>query len=298
MKILLCFLFLVCTTILFVLLDTRNSNLKVVACDVGQGDAILITQGSHQVLVDAGPGKKVIECLDRYMFFWDRKIEMIVLTHPQLDHFGGLLEIFEKYNVEYLLESGQNASSREYQLLQSIVGSSDTIILEAADTRSTSIGLMHLEVLHPSKNFILVNSKKAVGKKSDGINFLGKYESTRDPNEFSVTAVLTYGSFDALLTGDISPNISDQLAQSPFLQSNNIEYLKVPHHGSKNGLTKKLLRVVRPNLAVISSGEKNRFGHPHKEILNMLKEEGVEVFRTDQIGDFVVESDGQKFWVN
>jgi competence protein ComEC len=265
-----------------------EKKLHLIACDVGQGDAILAIYGTTQILVDGGATDKVIDCLGTHMPFWDRKIEVVLLTHPQLDHFGGLSEVFKRFQVERFVATSLDSSSQAYQALISMVGGSGVQVLNPTTGMVIRSGLLYLDIVWPTSDF-----QVAAGGVSKG-NVLGAYTTKKDPNDFSVVANLRLGEFDALLTGDIGPKVISEIIQTGKVR--NVEYIKVPHHGSKNGLTKELLDVVSPEIAVISVG-KNSFGHPHKEILDLLKEYGIQTKRTDKDGNVEIISDGKSWWI-
>ena len=287
-KLLIGTLALVAILIWLVVLSIPEKKLSLIACDVGQGDAILVTYGTTQVLYDGGPNNKVLECLARYMPFWDRTIEVVVMSHPQKDHFFGLIEVFRRYNVGEFMTSGLGSSSQEYQVLAGLVGGSGAKVVNNASRVELGDSKIYLDVVHPTAEF-LADSKV---EESSGGTVLGSYTSNNDPNDFSVVVHLKYGEFDALLTGDIGPEVIDEILATGNITD--VEYLKVPHHGSKNGLNSELLQASTPEIAVISVG-KNQWGHPHKEVLDLLKNAGVEVYRTDNLGDIVLTSDG-KTW--
>lgn len=293
-------LILTLTSVWISAFSLSSSKLKIVACDVGQGDAILINFKSTQILIDGGKPGKVNSCLSRYIPFWDRTIELVVITHPQHDHFGGLINVFEDYDVNSVITSGLDASSQEWRVLENMVGSSDTSVHYARSGQKYGLGLIYLDIVHPSKEFIKENISddfSLKGQNESGV--LGKFTSNKDPNIFSVTTILKYKNFKALMTGDIDPNTSDMVSQEILKQSlAPVNYIKIPHHGSKNGTSAKLLDVTDPNIAVISVGTNNSYGHPHKEIIEMLNDRGIKIMRTDQIRDVVVESDGEKVWIN
>lgn len=118
------FLALILVTLWLAVLASPGQNLKIIACDVGQGDAILAISGSDQVLIDGGPGKAVLNCLNKNMPFWDRKVEGVVLTHPQKDHYGGFTDVFKNYEVELFIANALDSSSSGYQVLKDQVGCS------------------------------------------------------------------------------------------------------------------------------------------------------------------------------
>ncbi len=271
-------------------LSFPDSNLHLIACDIGQGDAILATYGNIQVLTDGGPNRAVLDCLSRHMPFWDREIELIVLTHPQKDHYEGLIDVLKRYKVDNFLANPLDASTPDYQVLKKEVGGQGIKVTNPTSGMVARFGLMHLDIFWPSKDFLET--------------FDGKPSSSRNPNDFSVQAILSLGDFDALLTGDIGHNIRDDvLAQFTLSASRRVEYLKVPHHGSKYGMTPDYLDVIEPKIAVISVGKDNHYGHPHEETLKILRDRGIRVLRTDlpaqagEMGDIEVITDGKKWWI-
>jgi competence protein ComEC len=269
--------------------DFSATRFRLIACDVGQGDAILVVYGDFEILTDGGgPNGKVVGCLSRYMPFWDREVEVVVNTHPQLDHYGGLIEVFRKYKVDYFIASALESSSQEYQVLKREVGRGSTKVINPLKGQSIRYGMMHYDIFWPTKEFLMSEGWNG----EEGI--LGKFTSDRDSNDFSVQAVVGFGSFSALLTGDVGQSI-DALVL-PNFDKKSVNYIKIPHHGSKYGLTTGYLSLFKPDLAVISVGKDNSYGHPASDVLDLLREKGVKTLRTDDSGDVVIWSDGKKFW--
>jgi len=262
---------------------------QIIACDVGQGDAVLITRGEDQILIDGGPDKSVTDCLSRHLPFWDREVEMIILTHPQKDHYQGLIEIFKTYQIKTMVTSGLDSSNEGFRVLKNLVGGSGAEIIYAKRGTKMRLGLIYLEVVNPSETRINLETQALEDKES---KVLGIFTSKDDPNDFSVVVNINIGNFAGLFTGDVGPDVIDDIISSGMIHE--VEYLKVPHHGSKNGLSQKLLEVANPDVAVISVG-KNQWGHPHKEVLDMLGNFGIRIFRTDENGDIVFETDGNDY---
>lgn len=262
------------------------SKLKIVACDVGQGDAILITYLSTQILVDGGPDNSVLSCLGRYVPFWDRKIEMLVVTNPDADHYTGAIEVVKRYRVENFLATEVGKDTQGYKELTNIVKTKNINTIFAKKDMAISIGTIYIDILNPRQEALISAGASP--------RVLGSYVTDR-VNDYSIVFHLKYGEFDALFTGDIEGEASDAVAS--YLGGLNFEYLKVPHHGSRNGLTQKLLDNLNPDMAVISVGEKNRYGQPKEEVLKMLKDKNIKILRTDEMGDVVVESDGIRWQV-
>ena len=300
-KLLFTVLFLSLIVIWLAVFSTSSKDLKVISCNVGQGDASLIVYKNYEILIDGGPNNRVLDCLSKYMPFWDREIEIVVLTHPQADHFTGLISVFEHYKVDKFLANSLDSSSQSYSMLKSLVGSANTEVVNPVKGMVVMMNMIQLDILHPSSEFLADNSSLINTPKNNmnnGINVLGYTKSSRDANDFSVIALLHFGSFNFLFTGDISKGILDDLALDPALvKEKPINYIKIPHHGSKSALSTVFYNVINPKFAVISVG-KNSYGQPSSEIINMLKERNIYVYRTDEIGDIVIKSDGKNIWVD
>jgi len=294
------FLILCNISLWFIVFTYPDNNLHIIACDVGQGDGILIMKKTTQIIIDGGPGSKMTNCLDRHLPFWDRTIEMVMNTHPQLDHYEGLIDVFKRYHVQIFTANSLKAVAPEYGVLRNEVLSKGVKVLTPAAGMKFIAGSTTIDILHPSAQFVSENSTSqdaslAAGSNPETDTVLGAYTSPLDPNEFSIQAVLHYGNFDAMFTGDADWAVEQIEAEENLLTD--IEYLKVPHHGSKNGLNQDLLDRTTPEIAVISDGKKNTYGHPHKQTLDMLEKARVQILRTDQMGDVEVVSDGERYWV-
>ncbi len=271
-KILLGF-FLVVTVFVWygVFAEERNGLMTVAFLDVGQGDAIFIESPSgKQVLVDAGSNKKVLRELAKQMPFYDRSIDILIETHPDLDHIGGFPAIFDGYEVGSFFSSGVNCETAICEVLdQSVL---DENIEEKILTRGEIIDLgdgVYLEVLFPDR---------------DAFGF--------ETNMASLVLKLVYGENSFLLTGD-SPKAIEEYLISLDGNGLDVDVLKLGHHGSKTSTSDYFVGILSPQIAVISVGENNRYKHPSQEVLDILNNFGVEIFRTDQQGTIVIQSDGK-----
>ena len=245
-----------------------DKNLHLIACDVGQGDATLIIYGRTQVLVDGGPNNKVLDCLGKHLPFWDRKIEIVILTHPDADHYAGLIEVIKRYKVDNYLNNGLDSSNQSYQVLEKEVGGGGMREVVAKKGTVVRVGKMYLDIVSPEE---------------------AKNEA--ESNDNSLVIDLKYGSFEAILAGDAPKEILNKvLVREP------LDYIKLSHHGSKTGTDIFTVDNFMPKLAVISVG-KNNYGHPNEEILKMLRDKNIKILRTDEKGDVRVESDGEKYWI-
>lgn len=243
-----------------------DGKLHIIFCDVGQGDAAYIRfPDGRDMLVDGGPNNKVLGCLGKHMPFWDRTIDLVVLTHPEKDHMQGLLGVFERYTIGHFVRSDVSNATEGYALLAALVNSRQIKEKFVTTGEQVTIGSSILAVIQPDTNILGVTSQGT--------------------NEASVVFVLSHGSFDVLFTSDASMRMA----------LDGIEVLKVPHHGSKTGMTVDFINALKPKLAVISVGQ-NSYGHPTQEILSMLADAHAQVLRTDQAGDIEIVSDG-KVWI-
>lgn len=243
-----------------------DGKLHIVFCDVGQGDAAYVRfPDGRDLLVDGGPNNKVLGCLGRHMPFWDRTLDMVVLSHPEKDHMQGLLSVLERYSVTYFVHTERAGSSDEYAKLMDIMRERKVTEKMVETGEIVRIGQVRLAVVGPSTDIL---------------------GAATDVNDTSVVFELRYGSFDALFPGDAT--------LTSLLSLNDIEVLKVPHHGSKTGMRADVINALKPELAVISVG-KNSYGHPTKEVLDMLALIGSRVLRTDNEGDIHIVAD-QRGW--
>ena len=266
-----------------------DNRLHLVFCDVGQGDAILITYKQTQILVDGGPNNKVLGCLADNIPFWDRTLEMVILTHPEADHFSGLIDVIKRYNVKQFVVNSiipestglpsealpaGGAKLGFWEFYQVVLDEKVNIYSPQAGDR-LKIGPIELLVLWP---------KEKLGNQE---LWLGKL------NETSIVLQLSFGNFDTLLTGDIDFDVEKQVNLSR--QRGEIEVLKIAHHGSKYSTGEEFLKKIKPQLAVISVG-KNSFGHPTKEVIEKLRDLDIKILRTDQEGEIRVVSDGKNWY--
>lgn len=265
-----------------------DGKLHLVFCNVGQGDVIFIrTPGGKDILIDGGPDDLVLDCLSNHMPFWDRTIEVVVLTHPHADHLTGLISVLERYQViHYFTEKVENRT-KVYQRLQ------DTLALKNVTAKYTFSGD---RIDFPDKTQLLTiwPDKEVINNQElQDVESSEKDSSSLDVNGFSVISEISFGDFNVLLTGDAGVLIENKIAKIV----GNVDILKVPHHGSKTGMSEYFLEELRPLLAVISVGVKNRYNHPSEEMINLLKSKQIKTLRTDRDGEIEVISDGKEFKV-
>ncbi|MFH0969452.1 MAG: MBL fold metallo-hydrolase [Patescibacteria group bacterium] len=247
----------------------KNDNLKVIFLDIGQGDAILVSKGSYQMLIDGGQnGKLLLEKLGKYIPFWDRKIEVMVATHPDQDHIAGLVGVLEKYKVESIIKTQDKGSSQTYKKFEE----------DITDEKANNIDAM--------KNTIIDFSDGALARVLYPFSETGDV-SDNGSNSESVVIKINYGENSFLLAGDLPKD--KELALINSGEDISSKFLKVSHHGSKYSTGMDFLEKVNPIDAIISVGKNNSYGHPNAEILDRLKEKISNILRTDEKGDIVYE---------
>ena len=266
----------------------NDGKLHLVMCDVGQGDAIFIrTANGSDILIDGGPDDSVLTCLKNHMPFWDRDIEIMVLTHPHADHLTGLISVVKRYNVmHYFTENVEHKTLINKKLQDTLAANNLTAKYTYSGDRIDLSDKTSLLTIWPEKTWVQSNRlQDKENNSSDSVSL--------DINGFSLIQLLSFGNFKVLLTGDASVLIQDKTAA----KVGKIDVLKVPHHGSKTGMSDYFLKQIRPNAALISVGDKNRYGHPAKPSLDLLENNNVKYFRTDTDSEVEVVSDGNTFWI-
>jgi len=268
------FLNIVCWQEVFAL--TLGGNLKVDFLDVGQGDSAFIqTPGGQQILIDGGPDNSALNKLSSLMPFWDKSIDLVILTHPESDHMQGLLDILQTYKADYILWSGVKKNAAEYDKWMSILNKQQKMgakILIAEANQEIKLGNVKIDTLFPLKS-------------------IRGEEMKNTSNDTCVVNKIIFGDDSFLFTGDISSSAEKEMVDS----GENVlsDVLKVAHHGSKYSTSDLFLENVNPEIAVISVGAKNTYGHPTPEALQRLENFDINIFRTDKDGDIKMESDGE-----
>ena len=249
--------------------------LKVYFLDVGQGDSSFMqTPEGHQILIDGGPDASALEKLSSLMPFWDRTIDLVILTHPESDHMQGLLDILQRYKADYILWTGVNRISPGYDVWLSALEKQKKMgakIIIADAGKRIKAGYVLIDTLYPLES--------TEGK-----------ELKNTSNDTCIVSKLIFGKNSFLLTGDISSTAEKEIVDSG--KNVDSDVLKIAHHGSKYSTSDLFLENVIPKVAIISVGTKNTYGHPTPEVLQRLEKFGIKVFRTDKDGDVKFISDG------
>lgn len=255
--------------------ESGRHELTVAFLDIGQGDAIFIeAPNGNQVLVDAGPNSKVLSELSKVMPWYDKTIDMIVITNPDKDHIGGFIDVLKRYKVSRSLEPGTENKTLTNIELHSMI--KDQSLATTTARRGQKVVLderagVVLEILFPDRDV-----------------------SEETSNDGSIVMRLVYGESEVMLTGDSTIKVEKEILAygAENLQS---DILKVGHHGSKTSTSEEFVKALNPQYAVISLGKENKYGHPSEETLATLSEFPLQVLRTDEQGTIVMKSNGQKF---
>ena len=247
-----------------------DGKLHVYFLGVGQGDSTLIvTPSGSQIIIDGGPNQNLLEYLGKHLPFFDRTIELLVITHPDADHITAIPEVLERYDVSHIMLNGAIHSSGKYaQLLNSIAQN-------------------HIDVLlpTPSKDIVI-----------DGVLFdciwpereiIGTMQSSQ--NAQSIVLRMFYKEHSVLFSGDLTRESENRILSKGTPVSADI--MSVPHHGSHTSSSTGFLLSISPQLGIVSSGKNNRYGHPHNDVLDRYAFLGIPIKNTANVGSISLEFD-------
>ncbi len=248
-----------------------DSQVSVHCIDVGQGDSILIKSGDQSVLIDAGEKN----CGDSVSFYLREqkvtKINYLIATHPHSDHIGGLSQIVSEFEIENIImpkiAPESVPTSELYTDLLKGIQKKGLKITQAVPGDSYDLGGSQLKILAPCEDY-------------------------SDLNNYSVVTELIHGKNSFLFMGDAEKTSENDIIQRGYAED--IDVLKVGHHGSSSSSGKNFLDIVRPDYAVISCGSGNKYNHPNESTMKRLAEYTEEIYRTDLQGTVLFESDGEK----
>ena len=272
---LLLFLFILLSLILILYLNLKDKKdyLTFAMLNVGQGDALFIESPTGtQILIDGGPPRKILSRLSRVMPLFDKSIDAIIITNPDLDHIGGFLDVLKVYKVGQVYEAGTWNESKTYENLKNKIKEKNIpTSLAKKGMRINLGGGAVLDILFPDRDV-----------------------STWTTNDGSVVAKLSYGETSVMLTGDATSETEKLILGNNPISDLDIDILKIAHHGSRTSTSDIFVEAVSPEYALISSDGGKKYGHPHKETLDTLNSFGTKIFRTDLLGTIIMKSDGLK----
>lgn len=253
----------------------EGSELKACFLDVGQGDAIVFRDGNGStVLVDGGPDLTVLSALSVCVPWYERHIDMMVLTHPDTDHLFGLIEVLKRFQVDRVLVTGVNDDMPAYGYFNALVVQEGAQVIASQYNMQIEFSGMTLKVIYPESNLS------------------GRTVSNR--NDASIVVMVQSGEVKFLLTGDL-PLAGEEILMRSLVDLQ-ADVLKAGHHGSKTSSGIQFLQAVDPDYVVISAGKDNPYGHPHYRVVRAVDRVGAELLRTDMMGTIVFKTDGMSVW--
>lgn len=238
---------------LILMFNRVDKRVRVIICNVGQGEAVLVTSGGFQLLIDTGPPTNgVLRCLGNNMAWTDKLIEVVVISHADADHSGGLAGIMDHYRIGNLYSATRLEGVNEQINYTDNLRQNDHIRYEKID----------YEILSP----VILEG---------------------NTNIDSVVGMVSYEDKKMLVMGDVPAEIEQRLVWREVLNRNKVSLLVVSHHGSGEATSEELLTAVSPEEAIISVGKNNKFGHPAGVVMERLERRGIRVRRTDREGDII-----------
>ncbi|WP_373895375.1 ComEC/Rec2 family competence protein [Virgibacillus natechei] len=251
--------------------SASQQDMQVHFIDVGQGDSMLIqTPSDKTILIDGGPpesGKKVVSYLEDQQI---EKIDLLVATHPDIDHIGGLPYVMEHIEIGQILDSGKLYSTKTYARYVN-------------EIRKQGIPIKIAEINEPIELDPLLQ-----------IHVLNSYEKDKNNNQSSIALKITYDEIDFLLMSDVEKEQEKELIKNGELQA---EIIKVAHHGSNTSSSMKFLREVNPEIAILTYSIENDYGHPVHRVIENLHRINATIYSTATFGDIMLRTDGESYLV-
>lgn len=262
------------------IISLPDNDLHYVQCDVGQGDAVLLYKGSKQILIDGGKSfSKLESCFLSYMPFWDRKIEVMILTHADIDHIGSASKVIDKYKINYAIWNNYQSQDKTWQNLYKKLNKNHIKLVAINSPITIKYGKLKIKFLWP--DYSLINRLNIA---SSTFNQSHSYTANNlSDNDYSLIFQFFYGNHSGTLSGDAPKWVEGAVLQD--LQPS--EVLKLSHHGSKTANSQEFLDKINPKITVIGVG-KNSYGHPNKSVLNRVASGSSSLYRTDLDGDIEI----------
>jgi competence protein ComEC len=266
----------------------HDGKLHIIFCDVGQGDGIIIkTPGGSEIIIDAGYDSRMLQCLEKNIPLFDRTIELALITHMHADHIAGFIPIAKKYRIASMVKNSIDYKTPEVEELTQVITQKKINTTELWQSDSINTDQVQIDILWPTSH----TWNRANGNWQAYLN---------DFNDSSIISLVTYKNFQCLLTGDAGITVLDSVIQSEQfkqkLRPDTHKILKYSHHGSKDGLSLSLLQIFSNHIAIISAGEKNKYGHPDQGTLDALTRYNFQIYRTDKQGTQHFVTDGTTLW--
>ncbi|MGB9763075.1 MAG: ComEC/Rec2 family competence protein [Minisyncoccia bacterium] len=242
----------------YLIFDFLFLNDEVAFLNIGQGDSELIRTKAGNVLIDSGPDNQILFEISKILPFYDKTIDLVIISHPNTDHFNGLFSLLEHYKIRAVLLNDLNYPASRYQKLIKTLRDKNVLLLRGKIGTKISWFNNYFLIIYPNENFL----------------------KNLNVNERSLVVLLKLNQRKFLFTGDIDAKIEKQIIQ---IFKEKIDILKVAHHGSKTASSLEFLESIKPEIAVIEVGE-NKFNEPHETVLERLNNLKIKIFRTDLNG--------------
>ena len=252
-------------------IDETDDKLEVHFLDVGQGDATLILQGEHSMLVDGGDNLHSWQVVGYLEYLGIDRLDYVIATHPDADHIGGLDVVLQKIPCDVVLMPECEKDTYSYKDLMQVLKEMNLTPVRPEVGEIYNLGTAEFTILSPMKSYEMVNDN-------------------------SITFRLIHGENRFLFAGDAEREAESDMIRAGRTLSSDV--YKVSHHGSRGTNSELFLLSIRPDYAVISCGEGNEYGHPHSRVLNLLRLLRAKVYRTDELGTIVAVSDGEHIIFN
>lgn len=260
----------VCTAVsLYVYSLIKAPAVSAVMCDVGSGDGILIhfTSG-FDVLIDTGESRDILECIEEHMNILDQTIEIVIITHPHTDHYKALIDVIDHYKLEKVYLPKEGSDTKTYARLLSTLSAAHIDYSELHIPVKFNLNSdAHLTCMYPTDEDVYKIS---------------------NPNDVSYVCIFTYGDNSMYLTGDASNVVHSKLIQTYPQLLHAVDIVKVPHHGSIEGLDLDALQFLHPKVCLISVGIDDQYGNPDQELLDMLKMSACDTYVTSEVGTVIL----------
>lgn len=256
--------------------QVRADGVKVVFLDIGQGDATFIEwPDGTQMLIDCAKDARILEALGRVMPFYDFDIDYLVVTHPDLDHYGGCVDVLEKFTVSNIVYNGYNEKINDYwQSYWAAAWAEGAAYHEITERTVWQLGSTTIDFLYPDHE---------LAKDPDVPGF----DKDTGSNNSSLVLKLSVGEQDALFTGDAEEELEEFLV-SAYGDELDVEVLKLGHHGSAGSSIQPFIDITTPEYAIASAGKNNSYGHPSPRVEKRIERAGAEMLRTDLQGDITL----------
>lgn len=252
----------------------KDSELMISYMDVGQGDAAYIKVNGNDILIDAGPRSNSKELLEQLKAKNIDDFELVIATHPHEDHIGGMVDVFKEYEVKAFYSSKITHTTKTYENLVKAVKD------EGLKTKELKGGMV-IDLGEGAKFEVFTPQKS-------------EYEEL---NDYSPIMKLSFGDTSYLFTGD-AEKLAEEEALAKYKTSLYSDVIKFGHHGSSSSSSNAFIEAVSPKYGIISCAKDNKYGHPHRETLDIIKKYNIKTFRTDTDGEIILTSDGKSINFN